>query len=173
MAERSWKWKCNECGSLVSELSECPLCQSRKLLCDQCLDPFVGACKDCVKELFKGDMKCRICGLTRRTSDLKTCSFCRRMVCIEHFSDGFPADWCDECIESDVREMLSDDEDIEDDDHVEEDEEDLEEEREWGEDLPHGYEEYKYPQDDQTIYDPEEREREKSWRSCDIFYGWG
>jgi len=36
------------------------------------------------------------------------------------------------------------------------------EEQEWGENLPHGYEEIEYPQDDQTIYDPEQREIEKS-----------
>lgn len=49
------RWKCKRCSSLVSELSQCWLC--RQLVCNKCLDPFVGVCLACVKELFKGGVE--------------------------------------------------------------------------------------------------------------------
>jgi len=43
-----------------------------------------------------------------------------------------------------------------------------EEYREWGEDLPYGYEEIMEPQDDQTMYEPEDGAVEKLWRYADF-----
>lgn len=51
MAHNQPKWKCENCGKLVTELSYCSSCW--KMVCSNCHDPYVGACKRCVQELFK------------------------------------------------------------------------------------------------------------------------
>lgn len=89
--------KCCSCGLAVRKLSQCELCG--KLICNECLDPFVGACDECVKELLNGNMKCRICGLEQRIDDLVRCSSCGRMVCKNHI---FRIEECEECIEMSI-----------------------------------------------------------------------
>lgn len=48
-------WKCDRCGKLVNYLFYCPECW--RMICKDCRDPFVGVCKECVYELFHGEVK--------------------------------------------------------------------------------------------------------------------
>jgi len=84
--------ECSECSSVVNKLSQCEICG--KLVCDQCLDPFAGTCKNCAEELFNGNMRCIMCGLKQRLNDLRMCSSCGRIMCAKHFTVV-----CEKCFE--------------------------------------------------------------------------
>lgn len=76
-------WTCERCGSSVNELIQCDI--YREMICERCLDPFVGACTSCVSELYNGNMRCGICGVSIPVSALKECVSCGRKVCDLHF----------------------------------------------------------------------------------------
>lgn len=45
------RWKCHKCNTSVAELFYCAMCW--KVVCEDCYDPFVGVCKDCISRLTK------------------------------------------------------------------------------------------------------------------------
>jgi len=52
MKHKHPRWKCEDCGRLVTELSYCSSCW--KMICSNCHDPYVGTCRNCAQQLFKG-----------------------------------------------------------------------------------------------------------------------
>ncbi len=47
-------WECEKCGKFVTHLFYCSRCW--RMVCKDCYDHFVGVCKECVYELFYGNV---------------------------------------------------------------------------------------------------------------------
>jgi len=56
MGQNPLRWKCENCGQLVTELSYCSSCW--EMVCQDCYDPYVGVCICCVNEIFHAEI-CR------------------------------------------------------------------------------------------------------------------
>lgn len=62
-------WRCEKCDAIVEELFYCAECW--KVVCEDCYDPFVGVCKDCIRRLFKNIGK-----LQKSEVETKCCPSC-------------------------------------------------------------------------------------------------
>jgi len=75
------KWKCERCGKPVNYLHYCSHCWS--MICEDCYDPFVGTCKECVRELFNGNTFASTKAIRKKKSELSAFTYEETNLCPE------------------------------------------------------------------------------------------
>jgi hypothetical protein len=76
--------KCELCNSAVKQVLQCSQCL--KIVCNECVDPFIGICINCVRDLFNGNAVCQLCNAVRPIEKLEICARCGRKACDSDFN---------------------------------------------------------------------------------------